>query len=532
MGEGGSAHELIHLAVAARAVERPEAVALVRDGIAFSYSLLNAASDTYAALLAEQGVRPGQIVPFLLPRSPQLVALQLAVLKCGAAYVNLDGAWPVARQQTIMEQIRPRLVVARDASTLPKAVEVLDPGEDDLTRSAGRRTEFTPATVASGDPATVFFTSGTTGGPKGIIVPHRAVTRLFRPGGLTGFGHGHATPQAAALAWDMYAFEVWGQLTAGGTVVFAKGGHLMPGALRELIDKADVDTVWLTATLFNVFVDEDPECFDGIRQMYIGGEKLSPAHVRTFLRRYPSVPLYNGYGPAENCMLTTTRLIESSDCEVAEGIPVGVSVPGSEVLVLGELERQCAPREVGEVCAAGEGLAIGYLGQPSLTAEKFPTVQIDGAPKRIYRTGDVGFLDDVGVLHYRGRRDRQVKISGHRIELAEIEAAARELDAVRDCVAVPLKDDDSRVVGIALCYTAEHEQTQGTEAEGMSGWRGSSESEVRKALRRVLPAHLIPGVVRKFDRFPVTSNGKVDLAMLGSLARTHSVAVSSKRALK
>jgi acyl-coenzyme A synthetase/AMP-(fatty) acid ligase len=299
-------------------------------------------------------------------------------------------------------------------------------------------------------------------------------------------------------------------LRSGGTAAFVPDGLLTPGTLRELISTADVDTVWLTTSLFNLFVDEDVDCFAGVRQLLVGGEKLSIPHVRAFLSSHPGVALHNGYGPAENCMLTTTRLIRPEDCEVGGGIPVGDPVPGTAVVLLDENDRPCGPGEQGEVCIAGSGLAVCYLGQPGMTAEKFPTLRIGDERVRVYRTGDIGVLDDEGVLHFRGRRDRQVKVSGHRIEPAEIEVAASRVDGVRQCVVLPLTAPDGRVSALALCYVADPATPGGA---GVLG-----ESAVRKALTQTLPTYLVPSVVRRFDSFPVTANGKVDQAELARAA--------------
>ncbi|MFJ3601104.1 MULTISPECIES: amino acid adenylation domain-containing protein [unclassified Streptomyces] len=511
MSEPGGASPLIHSAFSRHAAERPDAPALLVDGSAISYETLDAASDAYAELLAAHGAGPGQIVPLVLPRSAQLVALELAALKCGAAYANIDPDWPAERRAAIFAQTAPKVVVTGAATEVEADAAILRVGPEALDETAARTSAFTPVPVTAADPATVFFTSGTTGRPKGVVVPHRAVTRLFGPHGLEGFGPGHVTPQAAATAWDMYAFELWGQLSTGGCAALVQQGHLLPNTLRELITTVGVDTVWLTTSLFNLFVDEDVDCFTGVRQMLIGGEKLSPRHVRTFLERHPSIPLRNGYGPVENCMLTTTHLIRPQDCDVPEGIPVGQVVPGTTVLILSPEGTPRAAGETGEVCVAGTGLAVHYLDEPEMTAEKFPTVEIGGSSVRIYRTGDFGLVDDKGVLQFRGRRDRQVKISGYRVELAEIENAARRIEGVRECIVVPLGAPDGEVTALALCYVAQP-------ADGSVDGAPQGERELRKELSLLLPDYLVPRVIRRLDRFPVTANGKADQAELRRIA--------------
>lgn len=498
---------VIHEAVARHAGERPAATALVVGEERIDYASLDAAANTYAAELAALGVGPGQVVPSVLPRSARLVALQLAVLKCGAAYAGIEPRWPAERRRAILAEIAPSVVIAEAADAEDSYTVYRPPGES-VRAAATRGGVFDAIIPAASAPATVFFTSGTTGVPKGIVSPHQAVTRLFGPAGLDGFGPGHATPQAAPLPWDMYAFEVWGQLTSGGAVALVDGDHLLPSTLRGLVAAVGVDTLWLTTSLFNLFVDEDVDCFSGLRQVLTGGEKLSPGHVRQFLLRHPGIPLRNGYGPAENCMLTTTRLLRLDDCDVPGGVPVGTEVPGTRVLVLDEADKPCPTDEPGEICLAGTGLAVGYLGSPELTAAKFTTVDIDGAAVRVYRTGDIGVRDDAGVLHFRGRRDRQVKISGHRVEPAEIEVSARRLPGVRDCVVEPLTAPDGQVTRLALFYLGEVDDPMPARE------RDGDPLAVRPQLARVLPAYLVPGVVRWLPRFPVTANGKLDRAEL------------------
>jgi acyl-coenzyme A synthetase/AMP-(fatty) acid ligase len=361
-------------------------------------------------------------------------------------------------------------------------------------------------------PATVFFTSGTTGRPKAVVSGHRATLSLlgggFAPFTSTGTGP-PVMPQAAPVSWDGFTLETWGPLVNGGTSVLLGGGYLMPGTLRGLVERQGVDTVWLTASLFHLFVDEDPGCFEGMRHVLTGGERLSVPRVRAFLDRHPSVVLTNGYGPVETCVFTTARRVRRSDCDVPSGIPVGAPVPGRRVHVL-DGDRPAAPGATGEICVSGDGIALGYLGDPDLTARAFPTVAAGGVPTRMYRTGDLGFQDADGVVHFTGRADRQVKVRGHRVEPEEVEAVVRTLPGVADCAVVPVPGANGGYERLALFYT------RATATAGAPPLPRT----VRRELASRLPRHLVPDLVRAAAELPLTANGKLDRhALLRTLGR-------------
>lgn len=491
----------VHGTVMHRAETAPHDIALVHGDERIDYRTLTQAGLVLADRFVEWGVKPGDIVPLLMPRSAHLAAVQLGVLMSGAGYATLDPRWPVSRIESILSQLDHPVVVGRPGSEPLGVTRTLEPVP--LAEIAKTAVPGLPEPVRSGpdDLATVFFTSGSTGVPKGVLVSHHAVTRMFGPDGLDGFGPGHVTLQVAPGAWDMYAFELWGQLTSGGRCVVVEENHLMPGRLRALIAEEGVDTLWLTTSLFNLIVDEDLKAFEGLKVLYTGGEKQSPRHVEMFLRQFPDLPIWNGFGPAENCMLTTLHRMGPADIDTPGGIPVGVAVPGTTVLLLREDGSSAPQGERGEIIAAGPGVALGYLNNEQLTRERFLRMEISGEERRAYRTGDVGRFDGDGVLHYLGRRDRQIKLHGNRIELGDVEAAASAIPAIRTCAAVARTDTGGTVGQLALVYTL----VEGSEL---------SPREVRKELTALLPAYAVPGRFEQMDELPRRENGKVDLQSL------------------
>ncbi|MFI0977563.1 amino acid adenylation domain-containing protein [Streptomyces sp. NPDC021093] len=507
---------LVHEVFRRRAAEHPRATALLHRERPVNYRTLDRASDAYAASLAAAGVRAGDIVPVLLPRSPRCVATILAVLKLGAAYAALDPRWPAARIVELTRQADAPLIAA-DPSHVPASglpVPVWTPGQD-LAEAAATGDAPPPLSVPvqETDTCCVFFTSGSAGRPKGVLSPHAGTVRLFAPtepkARFADLGPGTVWPQAAPLPWDAASLELWGALLNGGTAVLVDEPYLTADGLRDLVRRAGVNTLWLTASLFHLFVEEDPGCFQGLRQLMVGGERLSPDHVRRFLRAHPRIALVNGYGPVETTVFATAHRISAADvADAADNeapggqIPVGRPVGRTEVFVLdGEL-RPVGPGTTGEICVAGAGLARGYLADPEQTARAFVEITPDdGTARRVYRTGDLGFRSADGTLHYAGRRDRQIKVRGHRIEPGEVEARAAQVPGVLRCAVVPLMADGG-CVGLAAAYTVREDAGP------------VPEETVRGALAERLPEYLVPRALAAVDAFPLTETGKLDTAAL------------------
>ncbi|ONI88252.1 hypothetical protein ALI144C_07335 [Actinosynnema sp. ALI-1.44] len=467
----------VHGAVARQARLRPQATAVVCGADRVSYAELDRRADAYAAELISSGVRPGGMVPVLLPRSVDLVVALLAVLKCGAAYAVPDLRWPHVRVQDVIDQLDPPLVITRPPMWDPGRVDHIRPAPDDEDAAA-----------------TVFFTSGTTGRAKGVISPHRATMRLFAQPSVR-LPIGRTMPQVAPGCWDAFSLELWGMLATGGTSVIVETDFLLPQHLRALT----VDTIFLTSALFEVAVDEDIDCFAGIATVLTGGERMSQDHARRFLRRFPTSTLINCYGPVETCVFVTAHRVRPEDCAAAGGVPVGLPMPHTEVHVLTRT-GMAAVGAIGEIGVSGHGLALGYLNAPALTRERFVTVEVDGLPRRVYRTGDLGQVTDQGVLHFRGRLDRQVKIAGHRVEPAELEAVSMSVPGVRTSRVMPVLAEGGGRNGLALYYTAD----PGAPAP----------AALRRYLASRLPSYLVPHTVRRIDAFPFSATGKIDTEAL------------------
>jgi mycobactin peptide synthetase MbtE len=486
---GGTMHELFASCVA----RYPHAVALVHHETRLTYSGLDALSDHYAVALELAGVGSGDVVPVVMKRSPELVGLLLAVLKRGAAYSAMDPQWPAERLAALVARLRARLVVTGASGPWP--VPAWAPPSYDPAAPAHRPS---PVRAGADDPCMILFTSGSTGAPKGVVAAHRGVARLYDACDWMPTGPGVTMAQLSASSWDGFVVDCWGPLLTGGTTVLVDDQVLFPTALSELRDKDGVNVVFLTPSLFNMLVDEGVQSFAGLQTILIGGERASSAHARRFLEHHSAARLVNLYGPTECGVLVSAHDVSLPDCAAADGIPLGRAVPYTGIYVL-DGSRVCDIGEAGEICLAGAGLAIGYLDDAEATARKFADVEVDGIRRRMYRTGDLGHWSKDRRLCFDGRSDLQVQVQGYRVEPAEIELAAARVAGVAMPTVVPLRRN-GEIEALALFYTSQQAQV--------------SEADLRAELARQLPAYLVPSRIRRLDRLPVLSNGKLDRQLL------------------
>ncbi|WNG46585.1 amino acid adenylation domain-containing protein [Archangium minus] len=476
---------------------RPEAVAAEYEARRLTYAELNRRANQVARSLRRLGVGKGTLVGLCSGRSLELVVAMLGILKAGGAYVPLDPSYPQERLAFMLEDTAVPVVLVRPelASKLPPTkAKVVELSEEAFAHERGENLE---EPVGAESLAYVMYTSGSTGKPKGVCIPHRGVVRLVRDTCVLQVTAEDRFTQMSNTSFDASNLELWGALLNGATVVVVpKEVALSPKALASFLREKQVSVVVLTTALFNQVAAECPDAFQTVPSVMFGGEAADPRWLREVLRRSHGVRLLNLYGPTENTTNTTWYEVN----EVPEGatsVPIGRPVSNTEVYVLDERMQLVPVGLTGELYVGGDGLALGYLNRPELTAEKFVAHPFSTEPAaRLYRTGDlVKYLPD-GNLEFLGRRDTQVKVRGFRIELGEIEVALAKHPSVREAV-VAVRDDGPSG-GWLVAYVVPRE---GQEVETAA---------LRSFLKDSLPEHLVPSAFVTLKALPLTPNGKVD----------------------
>lgn len=476
-------------AAAARA--DPGAIAVRYRDRALSYRALDLESSRLAGDLAGQGLRPGDHAALHGAPSDRMVVAILAVLKAGAAYVPLDRESPPERLGRIVRAARPRLLLA--AGTVPALPEPVQVVSLDVP-SSGRGSGTRPAAVDPLALAYVMFTSGSTGEPKGVMVAHASVVALARSPAFCAVRPGTRVLLSSNLAFDGSVFETFGALLNGGTLVVADEAERrsVAGICRHL--RGSVDVAFLTTALFNRVVDLDPLAVAHVDCLLFGGQAASPAHVaRAAALQKREGALVHVYGPTETTVFASFHPIPRG-VDSTTRPPIGQAVGKTALAVLDSAGAPCPPGRRGEIFVAGPGVALGYLGDPGLTAERFvPDPARPG--RRRYRTGDFGHWDDRHALVFDGRGDGLVKIRGYRVEIGEVEGALRRLPGVRDAQVRCEPDQDG-----------EDELVAYLELHAPGGGPPDPAS-----LREMLPAAMIPGRI-VIGRFALNANGKIDIA--------------------
>jgi len=473
---------------------------------ALDYAAMDAAANRLAAELRVRGVASGAFVAVARGAAADIAIAWIAVLKAGGAYLPIDPELPAERLAYVLEDAKVAHAIADEAMAARLArpgIDVVRP-EREAERIAAHAALPPPATSRPRDPAYAIYTSGSSGRPKGVVVPHEAVVRLVCGTDYVELGPDDVVAQLANPAFDASTFEFWGALLNGARLApIPKATAIAPRALGATIAQERITTLFVTTALFDAVAREVPAVFAPCRTVLFGGEAAAPRRVADVLRAGAPRRLLHVYGPTETTTFATWQEVRTVP-ENATTVPIGRAIANAEVYVLREDGEPAAPGEPGEICIAGAGLALRYLGAPEGGAPRFVEARIGDLPaRRLYRTGDRARLSDEGAIEFLGRADGQVKVRGHRIELAEVEDAIARQPGVRAAAAVLRGDtsDTRRIVAFVVPANPSAPPPEG----------------LRRDLRRLLPAWMLPAEIAWLPALPLNANGKVDRKSLPSV---------------
>lgn len=485
---------------------RQSSVAVVYEKEELTYDELNRSATQLAHYLVSLGVGPESRVAICLDRSIHLVVAIIGILKAGAAYVPLDPQYPAERLAFMLEDSCSSVLLTQGqykslfAGDKSKMICI----DDDWQIIAQNSQEPLGQHLSPDAAAYIIYTSGSTGQPKGVVVTHRNVVRLF---GATdndyGFNEADVWSLFHSYAFDFSVWELWGALIYGGRLVIVPYWvSRSPEAFHELLCEERVTVLNQTPSAFRQLIRADEHVGAdkqlALRLVIFGGEALEFASLKTWIERHRQQPqLVNMYGITETTVHVTYRLITSGDVKSLTGSLIGRALPDLDLYILDEQLEPLPFGIAGEIHVGGSGVARGYHRRPELTAMRFiPNPFSDQLGARLYKSGDLGRYLANGDIEYLGRIDAQVKIRGHRIELGEIEATLSKHPLVSEAVVV-LSDDDEADKRLVAYVTSRQE-------------RKLLASELREFIKDKLPDYMRPAAFVILKQLPLTSNGKVN----------------------
>ena len=473
-------------------------IAVIGMGHAITYNELNETSNRLARLLKGKGVQPGSIVGIMGDRSVEMIIGILGILKAGGAYLPIDADYPEQRKQYMLADSNAEILLTTHYLSRMFSFE----------KEGIHHSSF--IIHHSDNLAYIMYTSGSTGRPKGVVVTHRNVVRLVKNTNYVELEEETRILQTGAPVFDATTFEIWGSLLNGGELILVdKEVILDPYRLGDALKEYDVNTLWLSAPLFNQLMQQNMDLFSPLRYLLVGGDVLSSSHINQVKRKFPGLNIINGYGPTENTTFSTTYLITK---EYEQAIPIGSPIANSTAYIVDSHNRLQPIGVWGELIVGGDGVSCGYLNSPEITTEKFDRDFQDDQDEKgmdknsltplplypstpLYRTGDLARRLSDGTIEFKGRMDQQVKIRGFRIELGEIETLLMAHKDIKEAVVIDRRSDEEKY----LCAYI----VPGSASTPPAG-------ELRGYLSNSVPDYMIPSFFVPMDKIPLTPNGKIN----------------------
>lgn len=476
----------------------PDSIALVVEDMKMTYGDLDKKSGQLARVLVEQyQVKDEELIVLHIDRSEWTIIAILACLKAGAAYVPVDTDAPDSRKQFVIENSETRLIL--HYGQIPLNSEIVDQQEVINITEIELSGDLFEKEIRADQLAYVIYTSGAIGNPRGVMVEHRNVNRLlFNQADYFNFNTSDRWSLFHSTGVDLSVWEMFGALLKGGTLVVAPKEVVQDSvAFFDFLVEQEITILNLTPSAFRSLISMNEDRFSeikhSIRNVIFGGETLIPATLKAWHLNYPECKLINMYGNSETTVHAAYKEITSNEIELNK-TNIGAPIPTLSCYVLDVDLKPCAPGVIGELCVGGAGVARGYLNNTDLTNEKFidnPFVK----GEKMFLSGDYARMLPTGDIEYIGRRDEQVKIRGHRVELAEVESELKALREVKDAVVITFKNnaDEFELIAYYILHSSENQEVS-----------------IRDILGDSLPIYKIPSLFVKMEEFPLTRNGKLD----------------------
>jgi amino acid adenylation domain-containing protein/FkbM family methyltransferase len=484
-----------------QAANRPDNIALVFEDMQLTYKELDGKTNNLAGTLREKRVGPGGIAAVVVERSIEMIIGIFGTLKAGAGYLPIDPGYPPERIKYILEDSCVGLLLSRQTveGTADNAWDTLDLKDSSLY---GRHPGNLRKSHTASDLAYVIYTSGSTGKPKGVMVEHRSVinilSALFK---RYPFSQRDTYMLKTSCTFDVSVTELFGWFSGGGRLVLLPGGGEKDAhMILDTIAERNVTHINFVPSMFNVFVNllnrQNTTRLDGLKYIFLAGEALGKDVVERFNRLNTAVRLENIYGPTEATIYASGYSLQ--DWNGCDAIPIGKPLENLQLYILyahGRLQPVGIP---GELCIAGAGIARGYLNKPRLTAEKFTASPFTLHPSPLYKTGDLARWLPDGNIEFLGRKDRQVKIRGNRVEPGEIESRLLKNNQVKEAVVIDRQEESGDRYLCAYIVADSELET----------------SALREYLSLELPDYMIPAHYVPLAEIPLTPGGKIDRAAL------------------
>jgi len=505
---------LLHQNIDFHAQQQPEKIAFKSAGQVITYSKLGKETSSLAALLHHYGVKKTDRVGIFMPRGLQTASAIYGILKAGAVYVPIDPKAPKERIQFLIKDCDIKVLIT-NAKASKKLVGILPMSQ--LKAVIGVETELAEQSidweaavvfnesyksniaVLDQDLAYILYTSGSTGVPKGIMHTHYSGMNYAK---LTAsrydIGIDDVIGNHAPIYFDISTLGFFTGPYAGSTTVIATDAEvLFARSLAQLLITENI-TVWYSVPLAIIQMMEsgglEESNLASLRLLIYAGEPYAPDKLRAFMSEFAHVKVSNHYGPTETNVCTIYDLLSLPEGEAS--IPIGTCWENTEYLILDEENRSCEQGQKGELLIRSATNMLGYWNNEKLTQASHYTIEVvTGLTKKYYRTGDLVIQDEKGIMHFHGRKDRQIKLRGFRIELSEIENKAISLQSITEACSFVQQNETDKKLALAVLITKDEE---------------ISEVNLKRELKQLLPQYAVPDDIYIEKSFPRTPTGKID----------------------